>query len=496
MATKATTEYVTSSALRQGIVVVVLGHVDHGKTSLLDYIRTTKIADSESGGITQHIGTYQIQRDTGNITFIDTPGHEVFSAMRVQGVQLADLAILVVAADDGIKTQTKEAIQYIKESKIPFIVAFNKIDRPEADIERIKAQFLEESVLLEGYGGDVPYVPVSAKTGQGVDDLLNMVDLLADVSGAKEKTVDEVSAIVVESFHDAQKGVGATLIMRGGNVGVGDVLAGKSALVKLKAIEDYQGKRLSEVTPGMPFVVYGFSTIPRPGDVMRVADSVKEAENALKQADATIVRAMSSIPKGEDVVVLIVKADTGGTMAAVSDAMQSMRDKEQPIHVLYSGVGDITDSDLRMALDNNAFVIGFCVKQSASAKTFIRNHKAVNVFSFNTIYDLTEGVEKIINEQINLQTERVVGKMKILKIFRTEKNRIICGGRVLKGVIEKGDARVSSGNEANVRTCSIIRLKQEQNDITSAKEGMEVGLQLSGGINVAEGDILEYITVD
>ena len=321
----ATTKNVEQDTIQRSVVVVVLGHVDHGKTSLLDYIRETKTADSESGGITQHIGAYQIQKDDEYITFIDTPGHEVFSSMREYGVKIADIAVLVVAADDGIKKQTQEAIQYIKKSKIPFVVAFNKMDKPEANIDKIKNQFLEEEVLLEGYGGDVPYVEVSAQTGQGVDDLLNMIVLLSEVSGVKEKEEKEPSVVVVESFQDSRKGVGATLIMRDGVASVGDFLVGGGSIVKLRAIEDYSGKRIETVTPGMPFVVYGFNKITRSGDVLHIRNSIKEAEDFLRNSSIKTSNMMKSAPKDKDVVSFIIKADTGGTMDAVMNTMSQMQ---------------------------------------------------------------------------------------------------------------------------------------------------------------------------
>ncbi len=485
------TDYNTT---RKSVVVVVLGHVDHGKTSVLDYIRKTKTAETESGGITQHINACQIKRGEDDITFIDTPGHEVFSSMRKQGVKIADIAILIIAADDGIKTQTKEAIKYIKESKIPVIVAFNKIDKPEADITKIKNQLLEEEILLEGYGGDVPCVEISAQTGQGIEDLLNMVTLLADVSGVKEEASEESSAIIMESFQNSRKGIGAVLIMQSGIISVGDILVGNNSFVKLKAIEDYNGNRIEKATPGMPFTVYGFNKIANAGDIFQLKSNA-DKNTFLKNLDTKISRSIQSVPKDEEIISFIIKTDTGGTMDAILKTFQAIQENHPSVHVLYASVGDITDSDLRTSIENNATVIGFRVNQNASAKIFIRNHEKVKILSFNTVYSLSEAIQKITTDNAKNAEEIILGKMKILKIFKSDSQTTITGGKVLEGVIEKGSAKIQSKNNKNEKSFKIIRLKQEQKDINKAKEGMEIGIQLSGNVKINEGDILIYTKI-
>lgn len=474
---------------KRSVVVVVLGHVDHGKTSILDYIRKTKTADKESGGITQHINACQVNTEETDITFIDTPGHEFFSSMRQHGVKIADIAILVIAADDGIKQQTKEAIKYIKESKIPFIVIFNKIDKPEADINKVKNQLLEEEILLEGYGGDIPYIEASANTGQGIEDMLNMINLLADVSGIKEQTHENTSAIVMESFQDSKKGTGAILIMQNGSVSIGDTLIGEKSLVKIKAIEDYNGVRIQSATSGMPFTIYGFNQIASSGDIFKLATS-KDQKSSLKKSNAKTSQSIATAPKDKEVVSFIIKTDTAGTMEAILKTLQALQGEESPIHILYASVGDITDSDLRASLENNAVVIGFRVDKNASAKTFIRNHAKVNILSFDTVYKLSEEIQKMVSNNNASEEEKIIGKMKILKVFKQDSKNTIAGGKVTEGIIEKGGARIQSKDNKNDKTFTISRLKQEQTDINKAKEGMEIGIQLSGGIKIEEGDTL------
>lgn len=489
----ATTMQKVSSPTASRSVVVVLGHVDHGKTSLLDYIRKAKVVARESGGITQHIGAYQVERGEHMITFIDTPGHEAFSAMRHRGARVADIAILVVAADDGIKPQTQEAIQYIKKAEIPFVVALNKMDKPEADAVRIKNQLLEEDVLLEGYGGDVPCVEVSAQTGQGIDELLDMIALISDLLDIQTEQEGDVSGVVIESFHDSQKGTGATLLVQKGVLDVGAILAGESAFVKVRAIENYQGERIQHATPGMPCVVYGLSAVARVGDVLLTQQSIKDAERTLEAASHSPVPAVVAVPKDTDVVSLIVKTDAQGTLEAVMDVIRQLQKEEVPLHVFFSGVGDFTDSDMRLALSSDAVLVGFRIGSSSSGKTFLRNHSAVTVLFFETIYELSEGVRAIVDERFKPQEqERVRGQLKVLKVFRAESKRSIIGGRVIDGVIEQGSASVTRDKKQK-GTVAIIELRQEQKSITQATENMEIGLQIQGAVKIEAGDVIECL---
>ena len=492
MKTAATMKKTSPASANRSVVVVVLGHVDHGKTSLLDYMRKTKVVARESGGITQHIGAYQVERGDRTITFIDTPGHEAFSAMRHRGARVADIAILVVAADDGIKPQTQEAIQAIQKAKIPFVVALNKIDKPEADTARTKNQLLEENVLLEGYGGDVPSVEVSAHTGQGIDELLDMIVLLSDILDIQAASEEgDVSVVVIESFHDSQKGAGATFLIQNGVLEVGTILAGESAFVKVRAIENYQGERIQHATPGMPCVVYGLSAVARVGDVLLTQQSVRDAERTLKPS--SLLSSMNAVPKDTDVIPLIVKTDAQGTLEAVMDVLQQLQKEEVPIHIFFSGVGDVTDSDIRLALSTHAVLVGFRVSTSSSAKTFLRNHPTVTISFFETIYDLSEGVRGIADDTLKPQQQKHVrGRLEVLKVFRAESNRSIIGGRVIDGGIEQGSASVVRDKKQK-GDVTIVELRQEQKGITQAKEGMEVGLQVQGAVKIEPGDVVEYL---
>lgn len=472
-------------------VVVVLGHVDHGKTSLLDYIRKSRVAARESGGITQHIGAYQVEQNGSAITFIDTPGHEAFSAMRARGAQVADIAIVVIAADDGVMPQTKEALKHVQDAGVPFIVAFNKVDKPDADVQRVKTQLLEAGVTLEGFGGDTPNVEVSAVSGAGVDELLEMITLVAELAELKADASAAPEGVVIESALDAKRGSFATLIIKEGTLKVGDIIAGPSAWARVRTMEDFQGQPLTEATPGMPAVVLGFSTVPRVGDVLKRVADTKEAEQALQESHQD----RPEVEVGEDQrsVNLIVKADAQGTLEAVLDVLDQLQSEDVLLRVLYSATGEVTDSDVRQAVDAEALLVAFRVRMSSIAKTVARNSNA-HVVEFDTIYDLAEGVRAAVAEHLEpMVTEEAIGELKVLKVFRTEPSRMIVGGRIVSGMLKGGvSAQVLRDGEP-LGKGKITQLQQGQKAVESAGEGTEVGIQFSGSARIQEGDIVEAL---
>jgi len=478
-------------------VVVIMGHVDHGKTSLLDYIRKTRVAARESGGITQHIGAYQVEKDGKAITFIDTPGHEAFSAMRARGARVADIAVVVIAADDGVMPQTKEALKHVQEAGIPFIVAFNKVDKADADVTRVKTQLLESGITLEGFGGDVPNVEVSAVSGAGIDDLLEMITLIAELAELKADASIAPSAVVIESLMDAKRGSVGTVIVREGTLRVGDIIASPSAWARVRIMEDFHGTKLKEATPGTPAVVLGFSAVPRVGDTLVTVANQKDAEAMVTPPDHE-VREVAAVTQDQRSVNIIVKADAQGTLEAVLDILNQLQNEEVLLRVLYSATGEITDSDIRQAGDSSALLVGFRTRLSAIAKTVARTSN-VHVVTFDTIYDLAEGVRKAAVEHLEpMVTEGVVGELKILKVFRTESGRMIVGGRVIGGTI-KGGASVRVMREAGEEgkqeqgKGKLTQVRQGQKVVEQAGEGTEIGVQFSGPVRIEEGDIIEAL---
>ncbi|MDX1535392.1 MAG: translation initiation factor IF-2 [Candidatus Spechtbacterales bacterium] len=476
-------------------VVVILGHVDHGKTSILDYIRKAKVAEGESGGITQHIGAYQVEQDDKKITFIDTPGHEAFSAMRSRGANIADIAVLVIAADDGVMPQTKEAISIIKKANVPFIVAINKIDKPEANAQKVKTELLEHEVLLEGYGGQVPNVEMSAKSGQGIDELLDMINLVAELEEFEDKKNKKLKMAVIESSMDEKRGALGTLLVKQGVAKSNTIIAGSTTWARVKAMEDFLGNSIDEAGPSTPVVILGFNEVPQVGEVFVEVDDTQEAEERVEKDKRKYEEeaSMVSAEEGQRIVNLVLKADVDGTLEAVHSVLRSLNNDDIKIRVLEESVGDISDSDVRLASGGNALVVGFRVKANRVAQG-LAEQQEVPVIVFDTIYELVQGVRESISSMIEPETvEEVIGKVKILGIFRRESSKMIVGGRVIDGMIKKGTTLrvVRDGEELGIGR--LRQLKQIDKNIDEAKKGEEIGMQFEGSIKIEEGDILEVI---
>ena len=485
-------------------IVTVMGHVDHGKTSLLDAIKKTNVITTEAGGITQHIGAYSVSVNDRKITFIDTPGHEAFTAMRARGAQITDIAILVVAANDGIMPQTVEAINHIKAAGVPMIVAINKIDVPEANIERIKQQLTEHEVLPEEWGGDTICVPISAKHGQNIDKLLEMVLLVADMEELKANYNAPAVGTVVESKVDRGRGIVATIIVKEGTLKIGDyVICGLSS-GRVRAMMDYTGKNVQKAEPSMAVSVVGLNQVPDAGEQAYVVDEklakeiLYERQTKLQQEKAKQNNGMSledflhqSADSEMKVLKIIVKADVQGSAEAVKQTLEKVRNDEVRVQCIHSGVGSITESDVVLAKASNAIIIGFNIKPETKAKVLAERNN-VEIKLYRIIYEAVDEITLIINGmQAPKFEENVIGHVEIRKIFKVSAIGNIAGCYVLDGVVNRNSkVRVLRGNDV-VGVTTIESLQQGKDDSKQVKSGFECGIRLKGFNDIKEGDIIE-----
>jgi len=482
-------------------VIVVMGHVDHGKTKLLDSIRQTNVIAGEAGGITQHIGAYQIIRQDRPLTFIDTPGHEAFTAMRSRGARVADVAILVVAADDGVKPQTVEAFKIIEVAKIPFLVAINKIDKPAADINKTKQELSSQlNITPEDWGGDTICVPISAKEGTGIEELLDMVLLLADTESESLKANPNSAALgtVVESNIDKTVGPLATLLIQNGTLRVGDQLCLKGIIYgKVKSLKNYRGENIKSAGPSTPVKILGLKISPAVGDILEVGDGEKVKIRKIKRSSSTtpsdLVKSGSE-EKNEDKipqVKLILKTDFLGSAEAIEESLLKLNNEKVKVKIIGKGLGYITEGDIKRAEDSEAKIVGFNVRTSPSIDTLIRE-KQVTVKTFSIIYDLLEFVKNEMQLLVRPDIKRIdLGRLKVMAVFRTENKSQIVGGKVLEGVIKndslvdvrRGDDFIVSGK--------LSGLQSGKQNVSSVDKNEEAGLKYEGKPLIEEGDILE-----
>jgi translation initiation factor IF-2 len=464
-------------------IVTVMGHVDHGKTSILDYIRKTDVQAKEYGGITQHIGAYQIEHKSKKITFIDTPGHAAFSQMRARGGKAADIVVLVVAAEEGVMPQTKEAIAHTKAAGAPMIVAINKIDKAGADIQKVKQELATANVLVEDWGGDVISVPVSAKTGKGIPELLDAIQTLAEIKDITGNPQGELEASIIESRSDRRRGVVVSCIVRNGTLKIGDEVTASGHPAKIKSLTDDKGNSLKEALPGTPVELLGFTLVPNVGDLILT----KGSELAELAQDLNRVEIVGKNAK--KTVSVILKADTQGTLEAVKSSLAALVTTSVgssfAIKFILSATGDVTDSDVMLAQSVQGVIIGFDVRLPAAVEDLAREYK-INVKVYKTIYDLIDDAKIMLESTASEAESRIKGRAQIIKIFKLESGDMVIGAKVLAGVL-KEDGRVSilDKDPADVKeediplyTGSIKKIKHGKDEVKVAGKDTECGVLL------------------
>lgn len=490
-------------------VVTVMGHVDHGKTSLLDYIRKTKITEKESGGITQHIGAYQAEFKGRKITFLDTPGHEAFSAIRAQGARVTDVVILVVAADEGIKPQTIEAIELARAANVPIVTAITKIDRPEANVMRVEQELAAHNIVTEKWGGKDVIVSVSAKSGEGVDELLDLVLLTADLQELKAQKQVPASGFVIETKHDPKVGYTATLLVHNGTLRVGDAFVVGIQAGKVKSMEDYLGRRIKEAGPSMPVRVTGFGTVPNAGELFEVVESEKRAKELAvgktKQATARRISVTSSDlskltaqirASHSSQIAVVLKADMQGSLEAIKNQLAKIRTDKGEIKIIAEGIGNISESDVLAAVGEKAIVVGFKVNVTPSATSMAKKDK-IQILTYDIIYNLTDDLTKILLESIEPEKiETQVGRATVLKIFRDDRNEKIIGMKVVSGRITVGNIAkfIREGEEVGEGTIKMIKHLTEE--VSEATPGTDFGFLVATSAKIQPDDVAEFVKVD
>lgn len=487
----------TNEKITRPPIVVVMGHIDHGKTTLLDAIRKTKVAEKESGGITQAIGAYQIEHKGKKVTFIDTPGHEAFSSMRTRGAHVADIAVLVVAADEGLKPQTEEAIGIIRENKMPFVVAINKIDKPNADPNRVKKELAEKEVLVEGYGGTVPVAEISAKTAEGIDNLLETILLLAELEELKSDLGKDAEGVVIESHLDPRRGAAATLLIEDGVVNRGDFIVVGGQMAPVRIFENFLGQPVDSASAAEPIRIVGFEKVPELGERFMVFKTRSEAEKG-KAAKPQIEVAANSVAapnEGRMVVNIILKTDVLGSKEAIESVLVQVTSPELSNRLLKSEVGDINESDVKLAAaSRNTFIIGFKVKVPAAIKE-LADRNGVRIIVKEIIYELVDEVKVTMLEMAPAEIKKVeLGKVKILALFKEDKNKQIVGGRVESGKARQGCKFDIIRNNTKIGVGKIAGLQSQKNAVEEVAEGAEFGLLAEASISIAVGDTLEIFT--
>jgi len=474
-------------------VVVVLGHVDHGKSSILEAIKDLKITDKESGGITQHIAAYEIEHQDKKITFIDTPGHAAFTAMRSRGVKVADIAVLVIAGEEGIKPQTKEVISHIKEAEIPMIVAVNKIDKPEADAEKVKRELSDQDILVESWGGKVPSVEISAKTGKGINELLEMILLVAEMEDFKTDISASVQGAVIESHMDVNRGPTTTLIIQKGVLEENDILGSNSVVGKVKRMEDFQGKTIKKAFPSQPIIVLGFEDVPGVGEEVKVYSDIEEAKKEIKNEPQ---QKKDFVKEDRKVLNLILKVDVLGSLEAINEVLKALPQEKSVFKVLKGEVGEINESDVKLAVSAKAKIIGFRVKINPIAQRLIEREK-ITTINFEVIYELAEAVKNLLEKIIAPEKVRDdLGKVEVLAIFRNEKSRQILGCKVIEGRVKRGASLEVYRDEEEVGKGKIIKLQKEKKEIGEMAKGLECGILYEGDVKIEEGDILNAYIIE
>jgi translation initiation factor IF-2 len=499
----------TAEALPRPPVVTVMGHVDHGKTSLLDFIRRTRVASGEAGGITQHIGAYHVETPKGVITFLDTPGHEAFTAMRARGAKVTDIVVLVVAADDGVMPQTKEAIAHAKAGNVPIVVAINKIDKPEANPDRVKQELVAESVLPEEYGGETQFVQVSAKTGKGIDNLLDAILLQAEVLELKAPRDALAKGIVIESRLDKGKGPLATVLIHSGTLKRGDIVLAGAVFGRVRAMTDETGKSVQGAGPAIPVEIQGLSDVPLAGEaVMVLGDERKAREIALfrqgKFRDVKLARQQAAklenmFAEGAEnevkTLTLIIKADVQGSHEALATALAKLSTAEVKVNIVHAAVGGITESDVNLALASKAVIIGFNTRADVAARK-LAEHNGVDIRYYNIIYEAVDEVKAALSGMLTPEKkESQLGLVEVREVYKISKVGTVAGCYVLEGLVRRGaKIRVLRANVV-IHDGELDSLKRFKDDVREVKAGFECGLSVKGFNDIEKGDQLEVYEI-
>jgi translation initiation factor IF-2 len=499
----------TAVQITRAPVVTVMGHVDHGKTSLLDYIRRAKVASGEAGGITQHIGAYHVETPRGMITFLDTPGHEAFTAMRARGAKATDIVILVVAADDGVMPQTIEAIAHAKAAGVPIVVAINKIDKPGANSERVRQELSNYEVMSEDWGGDTQFVEVSAKKGTNIDALLEAVLLQAEILELKAPLNTPAKGIIVEARLDKGRGVVATMLVQSGTLRKGDIVLAGTVFGRVRAMSDETGKSILEAGPAIPVEILGLSDAPNAGeDAMVLLDEKKAREIALFRAgkfrDVRLARQQASklenmfinMTEGDiKTLAVIIKTDVQGSLEALTSSLQKLSTDEVRVNVLHSGVGGIAESDVNLAIASNAIVIGFNTRADAGARKLAESDE-VEIRYYSIIYDVINDVKDALSGMLSPEKkEEIIGRVEIRQVILISKIGAVAGCMVTDGVVKRGSQVRVLRNNVVVHTGELDSLKRFKDDAKEVRQGYECGLTLKNNNDVIEGDILEIFEV-
>ncbi len=485
-------------------VVAVMGHVDHGKTSILDALRESQVATGEAGGITQHIGAYQVEHDDRTITFLDTPGHEAFTALRARGAAVTDLAILVVAADDGVQPQTVEAISHLRAAKTPFLIAMNKIDLPSADPDRLRQQLTEHEVVVEDYGGDVVAVPVSATTHEGLDDLLEMVNLVAELEELRATPDGPAEGTVIETRLDRSQGPVATVIIASGTLHVGDHAVAGEAGGRVRALLDEHGRRLRSADPAQPVEVLGWNELPNPGDRLEIIENdravraVTAARKEARQQRApeaprrSIEDLLAQLsPDQAQELPVVLKADVHGSLEAIQAALAKLETDEAKVHILYGAVGRITEGDVNLAAASDGVILAFNTQTPAPVRR-LADQQDVLVRSYNVIYNLLEDVEQTLRALVEPEVREVVlGHAEIRAIFRASRARSVVGCYVQDGLIRQGARARVVRRDAEVYNGRVASLRRFKDDVDTVEEGYECGIGLENFADPQNGDVIE-----
>lgn len=501
-------ENINPNLIKRPPVVVIMGHIDHGKSTLLDYIRHANVVAGEAGGITQHLGAYEVEHKTsegkeGKITFLDTPGHEAFTAIRQRGAKVADVAILVVSAEDGVKPQTLEALKSILTEKIPYIVAINKIDKPGANIEVTKASLAENEVYVEGFGGDIPVVPISALKGDGIPELLDMILLVTDMQYLEADPTALAEGTVIEAKLDSKKGISATLLIKNGTLESGQFVVAEGAMSPVRIFEDYKGKTIKKATFSSPVKVIGFNKIPTVGSIFTTVKNKKEAEGLAESFNQKLTSLKNTIVRRDEndttvIIPIIIKTDVIGSLEGIKHELAKIKNDKVKIKIVSESIGDINENDIKIVQgDPSIIIVSFNSKPDAKTQALVER-STIQIKSFDIIYNLVNFLKETILSKVPKEyIDEASGTAKILAVFSKSKDKQILGGKVQQGTIKIGSEVKILRRDIEIGRGKIKELQLQKVKASEANEGYEFGCMVESKIEIAQGDKIQgFITVE